>query len=318
MSRLATAADFTREIAEIDAHLAATEAVEAESLSARIMNRGLRYRRAELVAEMEALATKGRLAHELDVVLDGDPVVHHTIEARFLSDILGDFQGLVRDLLADIAGRLGKAGKVAKAFIERTQLRVATTYPGSFGLRFEAGVGEFHLDDAGSFAETMAALLNLIDATPDQAAFISEFEPLSGRTKTKFMALLEHLADANASIRVSWPTPTGARESQLRASQARERLTILEKFEESSHIEHVDGVLDSAQHSRATFLIIPDDRNRRRISGTIEEHLVDEMGKYWGKRVRAMFSVRELVPEVGKVYKFYRLSRIELLEEPEE
>lgn len=307
MSRLATPADYLREIAEIDAMLAGFG--RAPSFGLQLAQKGLTHRRAELAAEMESLAVAGRFAQELDVVLDGAPVIHHTIEAKFLSEVLNALQGLVRDLLADLSGRLGKGGFVAQAFADRSVLRVANSFPSSFGLRMEAGVGEFHLEDAGSFAETLATLLRLIDSPEeDGVSFVDEYEPLSGRTKRKYRDLLGYLGENDASMRVIWPTTKGVRQAVVNARQAAHRLEYLNRFEESSRIEHVRGKLDAATHSSATFTIVTDDR--RRISGTVEDHLLEKMGMHWGKQVAATLSVREVIPQGGEARQFYRLSDI--------
>jgi hypothetical protein len=306
MTRLTTAADYLREIAEIDAMLSAHG--RDPSFALRVAQRGLVHRRAELAEQMESMATAGRFAQELDLVLDGDPVERNTIEARFLSEVLNTFQGLVRDLLADMSGRLGRAGTVARAFAERSVLRVAGSFPGSFGLHIEAGVGEFHLEDAGSFAESLSTLLQLVSAGDSNPEFVSEYEPLSQRTKSKYLALLKQLGDNGASMRLVWPTPSGVREAALGARQASDRLVFLTRFEESSRIEHVVGKLDAATHSSATFTIVTDERQR--ISGTVEEHLLERMGRHWGKRISATLSVREVTPQGGEPRQYYRLSDI--------
>ena len=263
MGRLMTAQDYRREIAEIEAMLETDRQISqahGTDPAAEMSRRSLERRLAALRSELTERGDTRLPGHELDVVFEGTPVEGHTIDSEFLSIVLRDIQLIVRGVVEAQSRAITRGKESFRQLRRRSALRLANTYPGSFGLHLETTDDQFDLlgEDISPVFRAISAVVNLVDEQPDDQELLSSLTELGEKPTKMYTGLLRHLDQFNASIRVSWPTIAGTRTGRLSPVVAAKRRQRLERVHLKTRIRYADGRLDEAGIRRGYFEFITD------------------------------------------------------------
>ena len=309
--------DYQREIAEIDQLLALgtmAEAATGPSFARELSEEGLRYRREVLSAELAEARDERMPGQEIDVALDGAPVVDHTVDAAFLGVVLHDLQNLVRDMVADQAPRSARTGPLRRQVVRQSALRVAGTFNGSFGIRLESVNDQLEMEgsEISPMYSAFDSLLGLINGEANEGAFLDSFIPLGSRSKSQYRKLLRHLSRNDATIRVEWPTTKGVRAGVLRPWQAKERLGRLRRVKEQVSGKSVTGVLSGAVTRTGYFELETEDEE---YFGKVHPDIMPIVATFFQKRCSAYITTTVVEDEGTGDRKVYH--RLDLLGPPD-
>ena len=314
MSKLLSPADYEREIAEVD-HLIRLEESSAEQygrdFAAEISIQSLRARREALVAEMQALGDERMPQQELAVVFEGRPIHNHSVDAGFLSTMLRDLQRVVQNIAASAAGATGRTGPVAHAVRERSTLRFAGSFAGSFGMRLETAAQELDLGDTGSLAYTLDLLVRVLDSGESTPDLLEAMAPLNARARTSYMSLLDHLQESGADMRVMWQSTRGSRRAHLSAKRADRVLSKLKQVEERETLQSYKGVLDGAIKTRGIFEFRTEEDTL--IAGEVAPGAIPQLREFFDRECKALITTRTITDRVTGDQKVYH--RLEQLTE---
>ena len=311
MSKLLSAGDYRREIGELDAFISMEEQLSEQlgpDPAAEVTLHSLRARRDALSAQLAELGDEALPRHELEVVVDGRPVHQHAVELPFLSAFLQKLQNLAQAVRASSVGINTRAGPHSKRLQKSGTLRLSAAFAGSFGMRLETPIQELPLDDAGSPAHTFNTLLNLLDGEAE-GDFLERLAPLGPRARAHYKALLHHVENSGASVRMRWQGTDKIREAGLRPGQAGRLVQQLERTRTTEQVRTVPGVLDGAVRSKGLFAFIADTGDR--YEGTVDPSAIEDLRTFYSEPCLALITTRTVLDlTTGDMRPFHRLERL--------
>ena len=312
MSKLQSPADYERELAEVERLIGLQQAFAEQhglDFATELSLHSLESRRTELREEMQRIGDERIPQQEIAVIFDGRPVHDHTVDANFLSTMLRDLQRVVQNIVASAAGATGRAGPIAQAIRERSTLRFAGSFAGSFGMRLETAAQEFDLDDAGSVAQTLDSLVRLIDTNEETPALLEAVAPLNARARASYMTLLDHLRESGGEMQVMWTSTRGPRRARLSAERAERVLSKLRQVDEIESLRSYRGVLDGAIKTRGIFEFRTTDD--RLIAGAVAPDVIPQLRDFFDQSCEALITTREVTDRItGDRRIYYRLERL--------
>jgi len=293
MSRLQSASDYQREIAALDRMLGEERALSADdrTFAGQFSLQQLEQRRDSLIRELHDLGDDGLTHHEIDVILTGQPVMGHAIQVEFLGVVLTKLQEFVRSLLTAEQRPDAQRRRFAADIRKISNLQLAGTFPGSFGMQLEAAQEQPELDGFTALAPTIRAMLSLIASadTPEEVLDrLAESGPL---VTTSYKELLGVISAANADMRVVWPSVEARAEASVRASQAAQMVKTLEEVRETTSGQYYTGVLDITNRRNGRFGFTTEDGER--FDGIVEPHVMDDLRRFYDRRCQAYILTRE-------------------------
>lgn len=313
MSKLQSVADYEREIAELDRLIQLEESLAQEhgmDFATELSIQSFRTRRAALEQEMRELGDERMPQHEIAVTFEGRPIHNHTVEAAFLSTMLRDLQRVVESVVASAAGSTGRTGPLAQAVRQRSTLRFAGSFAGSFGMRLETAAQELELDDAGSVAHTVDTLVRLLESGDDSPRLLEAIAPLTARARANYMSLLDHLRESGAEMRVEWRSTKGPRQARLTATKAERALDKLRRVDEKEYLQSHRGVLDGAIKSRGIFEFRTDDGEV--LAGGVAESVIPRLREFFDQPCIALITTREVTDRTtGDTRVYHRLEDLQ-------
>lgn len=293
MSKLQSAADYKREIAELDAMIAAhRQAGSSGSFALELSLQSLEQRRAGLIAEMELLGDEQMRGQEISVIFKGEPVHRHRLDAEFMGEMLLKLQHLVQAIVASEDETTGQKGPFRTNVREVARLHFAGAFAGSFGMRLEAFQEQPQLDGFFTLAPTMQALIDLLSAGDNPNEVVKRLAELGRRATVHYHEVVESLTQGGADMRVIWPTISGEREAALPYPTAVRLLRTLEDVQEDSWGHWYEGRLDIGNSRHGRFGFTTDDG--KTFDGKVEAQILDKLGMYFNKHCRAWIVTREL------------------------
>jgi len=245
------------------------------SLATRATLASLEANEASLEAE-EAAAVLVRDGHSFELALKGDAVVGYTIQASFLSEVLGRFQRLLDGVAQVRAGQATRAGQVPEDVRDGVRMMVAALVPSSFAIRVEVPEqpGQLFGDDA------VRTTLHLFAAEPE----IESFLPLMRvpRVKSSFAGLAKSLVSAGSELRIRTNRGTTVR---FTAQMARDRLDWIDLVETKENVLDLRGVLVGGNVESGSYVLAVEDRHYR---GKVLDSALGELRRVaLGSQVRA-------------------------------
>ena len=260
------------ELREAKADLAPLAAI---SLAARLTLASLEANESALETE-ELAAVLVRDGHTLEVKLEGEAVIGHTIEAAFLSDVLGRFQRLLDGVAQARDGQATRAGRVPANVRGSVRMMVAAMVPGSFAVR----VGIPDQADQLFGNDAIESTLALFAPEPE----IETFLPLMRfpRVKSNFEELAKSLISNKSQFVVR--TKTGS-SVLFTAQMAQNRLDWIALVETKENVLELLGVLVGGNVESKTYVLSVEDEHYR---GKVLDTALDELRRVaLGSQVRA-------------------------------
>jgi hypothetical protein len=317
MSKLQSPMDYEREIAELDRLIRLEEAYveqHGRDFAAELSLHSLRARRESLLEELEALGDERLPQQELAVVFEGRPVHDHAVDATFLSTMLRDLQRVVENIVASAAGSTGRTGRVAQDIRERSTLRFAGSFAGSFGMRLETAAQELALEDTGSIVHTLDQLVRLLESDERTSELLGAIAPLTARARASYMTLLDHLSESRADMRVTWRSARRTRSARLTAQRANRILSKLRHVDEKETLQSYPGILDGAIKTRGFFEFRTEDQ--RVMAGEIAPNVIPHLRDFFDQPCVALITTREVTDRTtGDRRTFHRLEQLTWPEE---
>lgn len=300
--------EIRAQLSDLRAAKADLAPIGASSLAARATLASLQANESLLQNE-EAAALLARDGHSLELVLEGNAVIGHTIEASFLSDVLGRFQRLLDGVAQARDGQVTRAGRVSENVRDNVRMMVAAMVPGSFAVRVDIPEQADQLfgDDA------VESTLGLFAFDPN----IETFLPLMRvpRVKSNFEELAKSLISNGSQFTIR--TRAGS-SIVFTAQMAKERLEWIDRVETKENVLELRGVLVGGNVERKNYVLSVGDDHYR---GKVLESALDELRRVaLGSRVRVKLLrvVKEQVDGIVTPREDYYLESIVATEEPEQ
>lgn len=319
MSRLQTAADYERELAELDAMIV-QELADLErapdDFSAQLSLRSLEQRRAELRNEMAAAAETGLPGEEFDLIFKGGPVHQNRLAAEFMGNVLVKLQKLVTSMLAGERSESALTGPIKNSIRKASELQFAGSFAGSFGMRLEAIPEQPDLDGSTPLGPTLQAVVELLEAKDNPEMVLERVSRLNVRAAKDYTELIGELSSNEADMRVVWPRLTGETEVSLRSNEAKRLRDILKDVHTETSGRYYWGKLDISNRRHGRFGFQTDQGEI--FDGTVEEQLIPDLRLYYDQHCKAWIEtkvVRHL--QTGLVRRSHRLQELELAPEQE-
>lgn len=276
------------------------KALSASSFAARVTLASLESNEAVLETE-ETAALLIRDGQSLELKLDGEAVIDYTVDAAFLSDVLGRFQRLLDGVAQAREGQSTRAGRVPEKVRGSVRMMVAAMVPGSFALR----VGIPEQPDQLFGEDAIESTLALFAIDPD----IGTFLPLMRvpRVKSNF----EELAKSLISNKSQFVARTKAGTSVLFTAQmAQDRLDWIDQVETNENVLDLRGVLVGGNVESKTYVLAVGEEHYR---GRVLDTALDELRCVaLGSHVRAklLLVVKEQVDGIVAPREDYYLESI--------
>jgi len=317
MSRLISASDYQREVAELRA-LIASEERTAEQLgwdfSSELTVSSLRSRLEELEAELGAIGDADLPGHELEVVFAGVPVRGHKVRADFLAGVLDELQKLVHALVNTQFGREAHRGSWPEDVIRRSTLEVSETFAGSFGVKLEAIDEQLELEGHLVIQPAFEDLFNVLSSEKSGGDFLEELAPIGSRARMHLRTLMNQVTKAEASLDMRWPLVDGEKRARIGYQRAGELAELLGRIEEQERLESKEGLLGGANIRTGYFELQLDDDSP--LAGRVSKDMGQAIADFFGRRVVAELLVTRVTDRgTGVERETYRLMSLKLAEE---
>lgn len=314
MSRLMSAADYQREIAEAEGMLRSErEMVEryGRDAASELAMTTWQNRINELRRELEAVGDAGLPTQELSLRFEGRPVHGHSVEVPFIATALRNFQSIVTASVGSALGRMARSGRFNESLRNQSTLRLVETFPGSFGLHLETSDEQLELSGSNFIAEAVDSLMDLMTAEGDEAVF-EALEPFDARAVVNYRRFLEHLKANRADMEVSWHSVAGAQSVRLTAERAgsiSRRLAQFKKTEERA--EWIQGRLDGAIKTKGFFQFIT--HAGLILSGNVAKSVLDRLREYYDRECEAFVTTVVVTDAAtGDVKTWHRLDDLRM------
>ena len=243
------AAEIQRQLADLAGVKQAAEAYGTPDPASQAGMTSLLAHEQELKAELRAAEL---LASNCDaeIVLDGDPVQGHAVQAGFLGSFLESLQNVVNAVAQVMTSEPTARAAIPRNIIAENRLMVVAGFESSFGLRLRVPSQE----ELGQMFETMSAsVLKQVCQTLSEEGFGEETIRLisHSRVKKHYGDLLNLTAKAGATVCVRTRAyPYGVR---LTSKQARERADWLELLQTREEETTFSGILVGGSIQSARF-----------------------------------------------------------------
>jgi hypothetical protein len=219
----------------------------------------LRHGREGTIVEIERELQFARSLETCDVEikLDGDPVVNHEVDASFLGSTLNSLQSLLHSLAQVITSTATQRGTIPDRITSRFSMRVAAVYPSSFAVQLK--LPEEIVSDEQS-ESVMDALCRMLDgnATDQELDGVMKHK----RLRSHYYSLIKTISNAGATFTI---TPKNLeKKGTITSQQARVRLDWLDSIpSEEQAILTVRGTLVGGSISGKRFELTVDEETFR-------------------------------------------------------
>jgi hypothetical protein len=286
--------EVRNQLAELAVVLRAAEGYGSADFASRMGLDSIYHHQRTLQSELKA-ADMLESGADVELVLDGDPVADHSVQAGFLGNFLATVQHLVNAIAQAMTSTPTARARLPRNIVVENRLMVTAGFiPSSFGIRCglptRESLGQFFELDARSVVESVSELLKDDLPSDELASLVSH-----GRVKKHYFELLNMLAKNGASVRIrTRQNPYG---SELHTKQARERVEWLELLLADEERINYSGVLIGGNIETGRFeLKVGDDT----ISGKASDEAKNQLREItFGAYVEAEVRVTTMSHEEG-------------------
>ncbi len=232
---------------------------------------------------------------DVELILDGDPVVQHSVQASFLGNFLAKVQSLVNAMAQAVTSTPTARGPLPGNIVAENRLMISAEFvPSSFGVRCtlptKEDLGLILEPVSRAVLESISELLSDNLPSEDLAGLVSH-----ARVKQQYFELLDILAKNGANVRVrTRQNPYG---SKLHTRLARERVEWLELLQANEERINRSGILVGGNIETARFeLKVGDEMIVGKASDVARAQL---RGITFGAQVQAEIRAKTMVHEEG-------------------
>jgi len=161
----------------------------------------------KLQREMSAL-TKHRLYEKIEFALSGTRFQNNTAPIEALGRVLWRTQLLFNSIGQAITSGPTQRGKISSDILKFTELRIASTYPSSFGMTVIAPAS-YDLMGESLSASSLNTMFQLLVGADDAATMMRLSGELGSRTMNHFRHVVSELQKGEAHISLQWDDFSG-------------------------------------------------------------------------------------------------------------
>jgi hypothetical protein len=299
MSRLQSAADYRRAIAEATAMLELEHQMAEEygrDAASELAVLSWQNRIAALEQELAELGDDKLPTQELSLRYEGKPVKGHSIEVPFFATALRNFQTVVTAAVGSAVGRMARSGRFHEALRAQATLRVTESFQGSFGVHLETSGEQLEFDQTSFVAEAVRNVIDLL-SVDDAEDIVTALQPFDARAIVNYQRMLNHLKANRAEMALRWHSVEGDREVRISAKQAErisQRLSQFKRTEERT-VWH-SGVLDGAIKTQGFFQFISN--GGETFNGSVAKSTLDRLRDYYDRACEAFISTVRMTDSV--------------------
>ncbi|MBI1284994.1 MAG: hypothetical protein GC183_11725 [Thiobacillus sp.] len=272
------------------------------SLSLLEMQNRLRDERVKLL--------KHRVAEKLDIALDGGVFQKNSASIGALGTLLIRLQKLYSSIAQSIVQGPKLRGPIAANIIASTELRLASTFPSSFGMSLiVAPKDELFLDSLASTA--LEGLFALLDSLGDEQQAMRLSGEFGGRSINHLKHIATILGKNNSEVSLEWSDSAGIKHYwHASADKAIATLKRLESIKETrAESRSMTGRIVGASLLRNRFELMLDDGAV--IDGKIASTAIDALTGAFGQICSVNIDETEITDHAsGEVKTYYSLTDI--------
>jgi len=246
------------------------------------------------------------------------PTIHRTeAPVANLGMILQSLQYLINAIGQGKTGQRTTLGRIPKKVIEQTQLSVAGTFAGSFGVELVASSQADLFGDslAGDAIEEFIQLVNIGSKAEELRECLLK---LQSRSASRYRDLLQSLIDSGTGIRLNWgsPKPNRSGFAELSLFAAKAIISIINQIQSEAPEEYeITGELVGANKRTKTYEIRDLNTNTKYSGRILDEAMPDVAIATLGQiYVAVIREVVEILPMTGEEKVKHQLVSLNLLE----
>lgn len=246
------------------------------------------------------------------------PTIHRTeAPVANLGMILQSLQYLMNAIGQVKTAHKTVLGRIPKKVIEQTQLSVAGTFAGSFGVELVASSqADFFGDSlAGEAINEFIQLVNIGSKAEELRECLLK---LQSRSASRYRDLLQSLIDSGTGLRLDWgsPKPNRGGSAELSLFTAKAIITIINQIQSEDPEEYkITGELVGANKRTKTYEIRDLGTNTKYSGQILDEAMPDVAIATLGQiYVAVIREVLEILPITGEEKVKYELVSLNLLE----
>jgi len=255
---------------------------------------------------------KHRVAERVDVSLEGASFQKDGASAAALGALLIRLQKLYSSIAQAITEGPKLRGPIASAIMSATELRLAATFPSSFGMSLIVERGPMDGEVAHLPSASLERMFGLLKTEQTALALMQTTGELGGRVLNHYRHIANILQSTESDLKVEWSDSEGIKHYWLTSSEsAGKTVSLLKSIQEvSSETNTVIGRLVGASLLRNRFELLADDG--RLLEGKVTGNALRTISTCFGKVVNAeldMTTVRD--QGSGEARTYYALVSID-------
>lgn len=248
--------------------------------------------------------------------LQGEGIGSGSISARVLGPILYDLQLVTDNIANSIDNDPFIRGQIPMDILEQSNLFITETFPGSFGLEFQASLKQLDLTDDPLITKTIFRLFELLSTEIDPEMILDQVSELGPRTLSHYKRFIEKLDDNKINFNFDWHSyyhgTTFWEFSSQKIHHLREVLNMIKEKDTEEFV--LQGILTAGSIRRNTFeLDVTTSGSNNLIRGKTKNKLLSEKNIRFGEHVSAsLVKTTASIVSTGKEKENYYLKEIEI------
>lgn len=286
-----------------------------DSFAFQLANRSLVEMQTRLQEEREQLLLH-RVAEKINIALDGGAFDNNSANIGSLGTLLIRLQKLYSSLAQSISQGPRLRGPIAAGIAQATQLRLASTYPSSFGMSLVVTPKKDLFADSLP-STSLAALFGLLSSATDEEEVMRLSGEFGGRPITHFKHVITVLAKSESTFAMEWSDSSGIKHYWNTTPElAKNTLTRLDLIKETrAESKIMIGRIVGASLLRNRFELIRDDGTV--IEGNIAASAINSVTNAFGQICSVNIDETEVTDRAsGDVKTYYSLTGINLGQSP--
>lgn len=283
-----------------------------DSFAVSLSRLALEQKRKQISSELAAVM-RHRLNEPVTVRLEGQEFGNHSANISILGLFLLRLQKLYTSVAQAIQTGPTLRGPIAGLIKNATELRLAHTFPSSFGMELYVP-SKLDLMGKSTSSDALEKMFELLASSRTENNLMELSGALGGRAINHLRHLAAYLANSNSSMTVSWLDYTGSKH-EWNASQKVARLVVANLqniIQVSSRRRTITGLLGGASLFRNNFEMEDKENDASLIEGRVITGLAAELTQYFGRMCTVTVDETEVLDRgSGERRTYYVLTAIQ-------
>jgi predicted Zn-ribbon and HTH transcriptional regulator len=226
-----------------------------------------------------------RVAERLDAAIDGASFLKDGASVGTLGTLLIRLQKLYSSIAQAVTQGPTLRGPLSNQIISATELRLASTFPSSFGMSLIVQRAQCDLLPSYVPSAALERLFSLLSTDQTPEAIMQVTGELGGRVLNHYLHVANILRRTDSSLKLEWSDSEGIKHYFLTsAKQASELVTLLNEIKAVESVTlKISGRIVGASLLRSRFEMTTEDGQV--IEGKVSESALRDIGASFGKNV---------------------------------